>query len=234
MWANPLDNIKATQLAEAANGGINPYLPDGPDTPELTAPPGTLEHYQAALLADCNQLKQLKDISAKAAAKNTMLKQYMGFVNNYVNSGDCYPNSVAVQVAIWLFDVGDNEAAISLTLHLIKQAVHHTPFNFNRPLEVFICDCTYDWAAALLRKTPPAYAGAYLDAVVAEMEKGRWSLPVAVESKMYAILAKHKKLAGEYELALQLIEKAKAVNPVGHGTKRLQEETEAALKKAQG
>ncbi|MEQ1636700.1 MAG: phage terminase small subunit [Methylococcales bacterium] len=228
MWQNPLNAIKDKQFALAEKGEANPYLPVD-DEPKLTEEPGSLEHYKAAMLADINQLKQLKTLEAKAAAKTTMLKQYMAFVNGYVNAGENYPNSVAVQVAIWLFDVGDIAAALGVILPLIKQAIHHSPHNFDRPLEVFCCDATYDWAAALYRDNKTA--SPYLDTVVAEMEKGRWSLPVAVESKMYAMLAKHKKLAGEYETALAHCAKAEAVNPVGAGVKKLKEDIETAMRK---
>jgi Phage small terminase subunit len=233
MWANPLDQIKSTQMADIAKGGVNPYLPVA-DEAILTEEPGSLEHYKAAMLADINQLKQLKDIAAKAAAKTTMLKQYMGFVNGYLTAGENYPNSVAVQVAIWLYDAGDTPAFVNLILHLIKQGIHHTPQNFGRTLEVFTCDAIYDWAAALLRKAPPENAAPYLDTVVAELERGRWSLPIAVESKMYAMLAKHKLLAGEYETALAMCAKAVEVNPVGAGVKELTAKIESAIAKAKG
>lgn len=228
MWANPLDRIKDAQLAEAAKGGDNPYLPEG-EKDELTEEPGSLEHYKAAMLADINQLKQLKTLEAKAAAKNTMLKQYMAFVNGYVTAGENYPNSIAVQVAIWLFDVGDIPAALTLILHLIKQGIHHTPFNFDRPLEVFVCDAMYDWAAVLYRDNKTA--SPYFETVVAELEKSHWSLPIAVESKMYAMLAKHKFLAQEYEAALEMCRKAVEVNPVGAGVKELTAKIEAARRK---
>lgn len=227
MYMNRLQAIKDLQLEQVAQGSENPYAPIV-DASLQTSEPYDFDHYKAAMLADINQLKQLKTIEAKAMAKGTMLNQYLPFVNSYVTAGDNYPNSVAVQVAIWLVDTGNIPAATNLLLHLIKQGIHHTPFNFDRTLEVFTCDAVYDWAAALFKDA--LVAGQELETVTTTMENDKWSVPPVVEGKMYAMLAKHKMLANEFEAALTLCGKAEAANPDGAGVKKLKENIEAALK----
>jgi hypothetical protein len=227
MYINRLQAIKDLQKEQAAQGGEDPYAPVI-DASLQTDEPYDFDHYKAAMLADINQLKQLKTIEAKAMAKGTMLEQYLPFVNSYVNSGDNYPNSVAVQVAIWLVDTGNIPAATHLLLHLIKQGIHHTPFNFDRTLEVFTCDAIYDWATDLYKKGE--IAGDQLATVVSAMEADAWALPPVVTSKMYAMLAKHKSIAGEYATAFALCLKAEAVNPDGAGVKKLKETIESNLK----
>lgn len=228
MWKSPIDVIRQKQQEIADQGGENPYALVV-DANAETGVPFDFDHYKAAMQADTNQLKQLKTIEAKAAAKATMLKQYMGFVNSYVKSGDNYPNSVAVQCAIWLFDIGDIAMATGLIQYLIKQGTHHTPFNFDRTLEVFTCDAVYDWAAALYKDG--LIASQELEVVATTMESDKWSVPAVVEGKMFAMLAKHKMLANEFEQALALCIKAETANPDGAGVKKLKENIEAVIKK---
>lgn len=228
MWKNPLDLIYDQQMALADQGGENPYVSN--EAIVIQAVPFDFDHYQAAMLADINQLKQLKNIDDKAKAKVEMLKQYMGFVNAYIDNGDKYPNSVAVQCAIWLFDAGNIAEGTRVVLHLIKQGIHHTPPTFDRTLEVFACDAVYDWAAVLYKDG--AVAGEQLETVTTTMESDKWSVPPVVEGKMYAMLAKHKMLATDFEAALSLCNKAETANPDGAGVKKLKENIEAALKKA--
>jgi hypothetical protein len=236
-----LAQIKAQQIADAEKAGApHPYvgvdLASGADitiypadeaASAAAAAPRDLEHYQAAMGADLAKLSTLKDVVEKAKAKAAMLATYLEFVKSYVTNGDNYPNDIAVRVCIWLFDILDIEHALNLAFVLIKQN-QITPPKFDRDLPTFVCDATYDWAAALLKLDPPQSASPYLDTVVATMDNDQWSLSPPVQSKMYALLAKHKKREGDWQACLALCEKAEAVNPEGAGVKGMK--TEAAAK----
>ena len=87
----------------------------------------------------------------------------------------------------------------------------------------------YDWANALLKQEQSA--SPYLDFFVANFED--WELAPPVKSKLYAILAKHKKREGDWLNVLALCEKAEQVNPEGAGVKTLKLEAQSKLKPAE-
>jgi hypothetical protein len=231
-----LQRIKQQQLEEADKTGLNPYAAiDINESAAATSQPvgvdvGKFEHYQAAMSADLAKLSTLNDVVEKAKAKAMMLATYWEFVKAYVTNGDNYPNDIAVRVCIWLFDILDIERALNLAFVLIKQN-QVTPPKFDRDLPTFVCDAIYDWAAALLKLDTPQSASPYLDAVVATLDNDKWSLAPPVQSKMYVILAKHKKRESDWASCLALCKKAGAVNPEGAGVKGMKKEALAALEK---
>lgn len=235
---NPLDQIKQAQLAESEqSGNPHPYqgadFASGPDTTVMRlvgVDLGKLEHYQAAMSADLAALSTIKEIVEKAKAKQRMLETYWPFVKAYVDNGDNYPNDIAVRICIWLFDTLDIERALDLAFYLIKQGIHVTPPKFDRDLSTFVCDAMYDWSAALLKMDPPQSASPYLDTVVAHIDNDQWSLSPPVQSKMYAMLAKHKNREGDWLNCIALCEKAETANPAGAGVKGLKAEAQAKLK----
>lgn len=219
--------IKARQLAEAEKTGVNPYAQAVEETP-VTAP-GSLAHYQAAMLADLGTLKGLKTLDEKQAAKRTMLAAYLPFVDDYIAKGHDYPNAIAVQVMIWLLDTGDIERGMNLALKLIEYGNQHMPERFERrDIETFLCDAMYDWANALLKKQQSA--SPYLDTVVETMEMMPWDLHPAVASKTFVMLAKHKLREGAYQAAIDLCDKAESVNPEGAGVKSLRASATSKLR----
>lgn len=216
-----LRQLKARQLAESEKTGVNPYAQQPVATVALpVAKPGTLAHYQAAMLADLASLKNLKKLPEKQAAKKTMLAAYLPFVEDFIAQGHDYPNDIAVQVMIWLLDTGDIERGLYLALALIEQGTQQMPERFERrDIETFVCDAMYDWANALLKKEQSA--SPYLDTLVATMDGMPWDLHPAVASKMYVMLAKHKLREGDFSAVVDLCDKAESVNPEGAGVKTL-------------
>lgn len=216
-----LDAIKAKQLAEAAAGGPNPYAAEA-EQPAASPTLSSLAHYQAALAADLASLKNLKILDEKQAAKRGMLPTYAPLIDEYITQGHDYPNDVAVQVMIWLMDVGDVEQGLDLAFELIKRK-QRLPDKFaRRDIETFVCDAIYDWANDLLKKDQSA--SPYLDTVVEVIESNTWDLSPPVASKVYAMLAKHKMREGQYQTVIDLCDKAESVNPDGAGVKKLREQ----------
>lgn len=219
--------LKSLQLAEAEKTGINPYLLD--DHPEMVPAPDSFGHYQAAMSADLASLKELKTLEEKQAAKRNMLPAYLSFVDDYVAQGHDYPNDIAVQVMIWLLDVGEIESGLNLALTLIKRGNQIMPAKFDRrDLETFVCDAVYDWANELLKKDQSA--NPYLQTTVDALRDGHWDVHPAVASKMFVMLAKHRKLEGDWQAVFDYCNLAETVNPEGAGVKTLRQEALAKIK----
>ncbi len=228
--AAPVRKLAAIKAAEIESGNQYAGQPENTDSTPAATPAElqTLEHYQAAMSADLASLAVLKDVVEKAKAKATMLLTYFPFVQAYVEKGDNYPNDIAVRVCIWLFDTLQIEQGLALAFHLIKQGIHVTPPKFDRDLQTFVCDAVYDWANALLKRD--VSANPYLETLVATLDNEQWSLAPPVQSKLYVMLAKHKKRESDWLTVLALCERAEQVNPEGAGVKGLMKEARDKLK----
>lgn len=197
------------------------------DQPAVQAAPGDLKHYRAALDADRVLLKSARTIEEKAELKRGFLPKYMTFVNDYIDSGHTYPNSVALWVAIWCLDAGDIEQGLKIGFAMARMKNQPTPKEFGRDLPTILCDSVYDWAAEQLRNGQPA--SPYLDELARAVETEGWDLHPAVASKTYAMLAKHKFRTHEYAETVALCERAQQVNPEGAGVKTLMANARAKL-----
>jgi hypothetical protein len=217
---NPLDRIKQKQRQAAQRAAFAP-------APPPAAAVGKLEQYQAAVSAAISAMASMPSLEERQEYKRQFLPQILPFVQAYVENGDHYPNSVAVQAMIWLFDIGDIERALNLALILIEQGGHLMPRRFDRDMPTFVCDAVYDWANAQLKANQSA--APYLEHLIGSMEKGRWPLHPAVASKLYAMTAKHAERDGDFAKVVALCEAAQRVNPEGHGTKTLKERAAAKL-----
>ena len=231
-----LNRIKAEQLAEAEKTGVNPYDMEqflGVDSATgkhavHASVSKSLDDYQMALEIDIAKIAAVPDITDKVRIKATVLPTYLDFVNDYVKSGVNYPNTVAVQVMIWLLDTLQIEAGLNLALHLIKQR-QRMPTKFDRDIPTFVCDFFYDWASLLLKEN--LSASPYLDVLIATAENEQWDLHPLIFSKLWVMLAKHKERNGEFETALQLCFKAEQINPEKAGVKGMKERLQAQLQK---
>lgn len=167
-----------------------------------------LEYYQLVVTAYVEKMRDIEDIEERKPLKAEAIKAVEQFVTDYVAKEANYPNSVAVRLVVWLFDLGDVASAVPLALHLIKQGIHVTPAEFSSDLPTFVSDQVYDWANTQLKANKPA--GPYLHNVVKAMLEEGWDMHEAVRGKMVAMLGKHYELAGQddeaikaYELALK-------------------------------
>lgn len=222
---NVLDRIAARQRARREAEAVQAPAPVQPPA----APTGTLEQYQAAIAAALSNMAAFPAKSPERnQAKRAALADILPFVQGYIDRQEAYPNSVAVQAMIWLFDLDDIERALSLGLTLIVQGCHHMPQRFERrDLETFVCDAVYDWANVQLKAGQPA--APYLEQLILALEAGKWALSLPVHSKMYAMAAKHAKLAGDWSAVLKHCIVAQNVNPDGAGVKTLKDEALAKL-----
>jgi len=215
MWESAGERIKRRQ--RELMGNAEPLNSKHADTAKPPQHTNTLAQYQAALSVDVARLSNIKIMDDKQAAKRNMIATYTDFVWGYVEQNHNYPNNVAVQVMVWLFDVGNIEEALRLAFYL---APHQSmPERFaRRDIQTFICDAVYDWAKGLANEASSHHLGL----VIAEMEGKAWELSPPVASKVYVMAAKCSYYQdNDYQRTVELLEKAKAINPEGWGGKTL-------------
>lgn len=214
MWKSPGDRIKQRQRELAAQESqLNIKQDDIANTEPSFL---TLEQYQAALSVDVARLSNIKVMEEKQATKKKMMEVYAAFVWDYVEQGHNYPNSVAVQFMVWLFDVGEIEAALKLAFYLMPH--QQMPDRFTRrDIQTFVCDVMYDWAKQQLDNGQSALP--WIDDVVVKLDS--WTLSPPVASKVLVIAAKHHNHEEHFNTVVEYCEKAKLINPEGWGAKTL-------------
>ncbi len=191
------------------------------------------ETLQAAMVTDVARIKTKKVLEEKQALKRDLLPNYLPFVQAYVADGHDYPNDVAVQVMVWLFDVEDMDNALKIGLYLVTTGNNDLPPKFSRNLPTFIADAIYDWGNIQLKAEQTA--SPYLDDLVTFIDDDtlveKWDLHPAVISKNLVLLAKHKEREGKLAECVALCERAEAANPEGAGVKTMKERVQKALAK---
>jgi hypothetical protein len=222
---NPLDRLKKRQQA---SGAQTPAQVRAASRPAKDIP-GSLAHYQAAVAVAIEAQKTFPAMSPERTnAKRQALADVLPWVKQYMDRGERYPNSVAVQALIWLFDVGNIEEALRLGLYLIKTRSQHMPGGFKRrELEPFVCQAVYDWAALQLKEK--ASAEPYLGGLIAALEGGEWDVHPLIAGMLYAMAAKHARRLGEWAECLDWCRKAQAANPQGAGVQTMLDQAVDAL-----
>lgn len=186
-----------------------------------------LDHWQQFVDEKLEAMSGL-DIDDKLSIKAQALAEMKPFINDYLQKQRNYPNSAAVWFSIWLWDLGDIESAVNLTLHLIQQG-QRTPSQFDSDLPTFACDQIYDWANAKLQKKEGA--APYLPAVIEAMEAGNWVVHEIPKGKVYAIAAKHADATGDSAAVVKYAETALAINERA-GVKKILEKHQALITQA--
>lgn len=221
--------IKAKQLEKDPEL----YTPKPLATDEQVALTGaakqTFEQLQAAMQTDIARIKTHKNLSDKNALKATLIPNYWPFVQQYMEQEHDYPNSVAVQLMVWLLDVGDIEKALKLATYLMQAGNQTLPANFKCDIPTLLCREMYEWANAQLKEGNSAEP--YLGKLVGLVHTSGWDLPIAVESQTYVIAAKHAAAQEDFKACLALCIEAEKVNPKGAGVKTLKAKAEKALEK---
>ncbi|AWX99518.1 hypothetical protein A8139_05565 [Marinomonas primoryensis] len=191
------------------------------------------EQLQAAMATDVARIKTKPVIEDKQALKLDLLPNYLPFVQAYVADGHDYPNDVAVQVMVWLFDVNDIDNALKIGAYLVATNTNELPAKFARNLLTFIADEVYEWANAQLKAEQTA--SPYLDDLVSFIDNEHvieeWDLHPLVLSKNMAMLAKHKEREGKLAECVALCDRAEAANPTGAGVKTMKDRVQKALEK---
>lgn len=222
---NKLSQIKAQQLIDTPELyeqkpvflGVDMAASGGDKTATMNI--NLFEQLKAAMVTDIARIKLVKKLEEKQAIKADLLPAYLPFVNNYVEQGHDYPNSVAVQVMVWLLDTNQIEQGLNIGLHLVKLGTQSLPVQFNRDIQTFIADAVYDWANEQLKANQSA--NPYLEQLATVMLEDSWDLHPAVISKTFAMLAKHAFAADLFIDAVAFCTISEKANPEGAGVKTL-------------
>ena len=228
-----VQKIKAAQLEETPDLYVvkEPVAKKSTDTASLIGiGHASFEQFKAAMDTDIARIKTAKKLEDKTRLKTELLPSYLEFVKDYMSNGHDYPNSVAVQVMIWLFDTGDIEQGLELGLYLDFIDNQVMPAWFKRDLISFISDAVYDWAKEQLDNKQTA--SPYLDNLVDHIKASEHDLHPAVVSKNLAMLAKHCEREEKFAECVELCERAEAVNPEGAGVKTMKNKALAKVEAA--
>lgn len=175
----------------------------------LSSPANARKHLllqEAALDQDLARLSDLKNLASKQSLKREeLLPKYQEYVQRYCESGLNFPNRVAVQVMVWLFDTAQFEDALELADFLMEQG-QEMPERFKRrDIQTFVADAVCEWAYAEYnaKRSPEPYLSDLLPRV-----DGEWNLTEQIPSKYHKLIGMRAMEAEQWETALKHLERS--------------------------
>ena len=218
----------AAVVAAAASAAL-PYSP----AEALSSPANARKHLllqEAALDQDLERISAINGLAGRQALKREeLLPKYQEYVQRYCESGLNFPNRVAVQVLVWLFDTAQFEDALGLADLLIEQG-QQMPERFKRrDIQTFVADAVCDWAYAeyKAKRSPEPYLSDLLSLV-----DGEWELTEQIPAKYHKLVGLRAMEAKDWGQALLHFNRATELHPsIGVGVRV--ENCLRALKKQQ-
>lgn len=164
-----------------------------------------------------HDLKDLSRTNSKSqeniALKNTLLKNYRGFLDEYEASDAVYANPILVYAVIWMFDCGHIVDAIKFG-HLAVAQSQPMPEPFKRTIAAFFADEVFNWAVKekdMQRSFEPYFSDTFKKIV-----HEKWQLHGDIYAKYYKFAAEIEYSNENYHLAHALYVKVQE-----HATKNL-------------
>lgn len=192
-------------ITAAAVSAALPYSP----AEALSSPANARKHLllqEAALDEDLARISAINGLAGRQALKREeLLPKYQEYVQRYCESGLNFPNRVAVQVLIWLFDTAQFDDALELADFLIEQG-QEMPERFKRrDIQTFVADAVCEWAYAeyTAKRSPEPYLSDLLPLV-----DGEWNLTEQIPSKYHKLIGMRAMEAGQWETALKHLERS--------------------------
>ena len=192
-------------ITAAAVSAALPYSP----AEALSSPANARKHLllqEAALDQDLERISAINGMAGRQALKREeLLPKYQEYVQRYCESGLSFPNRVAVQVMVWLFDTAQFEDALELADFLMEQG-QQMPERFKRrDIQTFVADAVCEWAYAEhdAQRSPEPYLSDLLPRV-----DGEWQLTEQIPSKYHKLIGIRAMDAGELETALKHLERS--------------------------
>jgi hypothetical protein len=192
-------------VTAAAVSAALPYSP----AEALSSPANARKHLllqEAALDQDLARISAINGLAGRQALKREeLLPKYQEYVQRYCESGLNFPNRVAVQVLIWLFDTAQFDDALELADFLIEQG-QEMPERFKRrDIQTFVADAVCEWAYAeyTAKRSPEPYLSDLLPLV-----DGEWNLTEQIPSKYHKLIGMRAMEAGQWETALRHLERS--------------------------
>ena len=175
----------------------------------LSSPANARKHLllqEAALDQDLARISAINGLAGRQALKREeLLPKYQEYVQRYCESGLNFPNRVAVQVMVWLFDTAQFEDALELADFLMEQG-QEMPERFKRrDIQTFVADAVCEWAYAEYNagRSPEPYLSDLLPRVDEE-----WNLTEQIPSKYHKLIGMRAMEAEQWETALKHLERS--------------------------
>jgi len=192
-------------ITAAAVSAALPYSP----AEALTSPANARKHLllqEAALDQDLARISAINGLAGRQTLKREeLLPKYQEYVQRYCESGLNFPNRVAVQVMVWLFDTTQFEDALELADFLMEQG-QQMPERFKRrDIQTFVADAVCEWAYAeyTAKRSPEPYLSDLLPLV-----DGVWNLTEQIPSKYHKLIGMRAMEAEQWETALKHLERS--------------------------
>lgn len=210
--------VQAEGPAAAARAGAEAVVYSSATA--LSSPANAKKHLKLmedALAQDLDRVSAINSRELRQQLKrDELLPKYLDYVQRYRDSGLSFPNSVVVQVLVWLFDTVQFEAGLDLANFAIEQN-QPMPERFKRDVPTFVADAVIEWAEAEQKagRSPEPYVSDLLPRV-----DGEWQLTEQIPAKYHKLLGIRALDAREWAKAISHFERATELHAaVGVGTR---------------
>ena len=210
--------VQAEGPAAAARAGAEAVVYSSATA--LSSPANAKKHLKLMEDALAQDLERVSAINSRELRqqlkRDELLPKYLDYVQLYRDSGLNFPNSVVMQVLVWLFDTEQFDAGLDLAHFAIEQD-QQLPERFKRNVQTFVADQVIDWAEAeyKAKRSPEPYLSNLLPLV-----DGEWMLFERIPAryhKQIGILALEQR---DFAKAIQHFERAEELcESIGVGTR---------------
>ncbi len=196
----------------------------------LAGPANAQKHLALMTTALADDLARLSDLDSLAARQSLkreeLLPKYLEYVQRYRESGLNHPNTVLMQVLVWLFDIEQFEDALELADFAMQQG-QDMPARFKRNIQTFVGDTLIDWAEAehKANRSPEPYLTQLLPRV-----DGEWQLFERIPARYHKLLGILAMADSDWDKAVAHFTRAEALFPA-IGVKTRLEDASKALRK---
>lgn len=186
----------------------------------LSSPANAKKHLKLMEDALAQDLERVGAINSRELRqqlkRDELLPKYLDYVQRYRDSGLSFPNSVVMQVLVWLFDTVQFEAGLDLANFAMEQG-QLMPERFRRDVPTFVADAVFEWAEAEQKagRSPEPYVSDLLPRV-----DGEWQLTEQIPAKYHKLLGIRALAAREWTKAISHFERATELyEAIGVGTR---------------
>ena len=210
--------VQAEGPAAAARAGAEAVVYSSATA--LSSPANAKKHLKLMEDALAQDLERVSAINSRELRqqlkRDELLPKYLDYVQRYRDSGLSFPNSVVMQVLVWLFDTVQFEAGLDLANFAMEQN-QPMPERFKRDVPTFVADAVIEWAEAEQKagRSPEPYVSDLLPRV-----DGEWQLTEQIPAKYHKLLGIRALDAREWTKAITHFERATQLHDgIGVGTR---------------
>ena len=210
--------VQAEGPAAAARAGAEAVVYSSATA--LSSPANAKKHLKLMEDALAQDLERVSAINSRELRqqlkRDELLPKYLDYVQRYRDSGLSFPNSVVMQVLVWLFDTVQFEAGLDLANFAMEQN-QPMPERFKRDVPTFVADAVIEWAEAEQKagRSPEPYVSDLLPRV-----DGEWQLTEQIPAKYHKLLGIRALDARAWTKAIEHFERATELHAaVGVGTR---------------